>query len=319
MSEPKILTGIRIAQCPIWSRKTDYLFQDNEKGGVVKSIRQLLKQCGKYDVVITSGSRSAQLFALYRSIFRRKTPKHIILELMLDDDRYDILWKMKVFFQRVSFSSVDVVFVSARREIDVYAKRLGLPKDRIRFLPFHTNIIEPRMVPGTGGYIFSAGKTGRDFATLAAALEGLDVRVVVVGDQYHLQGISFPPNVEVQCDIPYEQYMDLLRGSSMVVVSLKKLVKSTGQVVFLEAMALGKPVIVTETVGSEDYIEHEVTGVLVPPEDIHALRQAILKFIDHPDSYQKMAERALEQIRERHTFEAYTRTILNTARKVCYL
>jgi len=313
MSEPKILTGIRIKQCPVWSRKTDYLFQDIQKGGFVNGFRQLLKQGKKYDVVITSGNRSAQLFALYRFIFRRKTPKHIILELMLDEARNDILWKLKVFFQRMCFSSVEVIFVSAKREVDAYAQRLGLPEERIHFLPFHTNIIEPKIVPGHGGYIFSAGRTGRDFATLAAAVEGLDVKVVVVSDKHHLQGISFPSNVEVYCDIPYKQYMELLRGSSMVIVPLKKLIKSTGQVVILEAMALGKPVVATDTIGTEDYIEHEVTGILVPPEDMHALRQAVINFIEDPESYKTMADHALQQIKERHTFEVYTSAILTTA------
>ena len=318
MSKIKILTGIKISQCPVWSSKTDFLFGNIQRKGTISNFLHLLKASRNYDVLVTAGSRYAQLFGLYRSLLGKKKPGHIILELMLDEDQDDILWKIKVFFQRLCFSSVDVVFVSARREIDVYAKRLRLPENRVRFLPFHTNIIEPSMVPGTGEYIFSAGKTGRDFATLAAAVEGLDVKVVVVSDQYHLQGINFPPNVEVYCDIPYEQYMKLLRGSSLVVVPLKKLVKSTGQVVFLEAMALGKPVVVTETVGSEDYIEHEVTGILVPPEEIHALRQAVINFIEDPESYKTMADRALYQIKERHTFEVYTRNILNIAQEIAY-
>ena len=318
MSKIKILTGIKIPQCPVWSSRTDFLFEKTQRKGTISNFLHLLIASRKYDVVITAGSRYAQLFGLYRTLFRKKTPRHIILELMLDEERVDLLWRTKVSFQRFCFSSVDVVYVSARREIDVYAKRLGLPKDRIRFLPFHTNIIEPRMVLSTGGYIFAAGKTGRDFATLAAAVEGLDVKVVVVSDQYHLQGINFPPNVEVHCDIPYEHYMELLHGSNMVVVPLKKLVKSTGQVVFLEAMALGKPAVVTKTVGSEDYIEHNVTGILVPPEDMHALRQAVINFIEDPEYYKTLAVQAFEKIKEKHTFEVYTRNILNTVQEIAY-
>ena len=320
MPEPRILTEFRIAQCPIWSSKTVYLFQDAqvaEEDCLVAKFWQLLKMSGKYDVVITAGSRYAQLFGLYRTLFRKKRPKHIILELMLDEELKDLLWKTKVFFQRICFSSVEVIFVSARREIDVYAKRLGLPKDRIRFLPFHTNITQPRMLPSAMGYIFSAGKTGRDFATLAAAVEGLDVKVVVVSEKYHLQGISFPPNVEVHCDIPYGRYMELLHGSSMVVVPLKKLIKSTGQVVLLEAMALGKPIVATATIGTEDYIEHGVTGVLVLPGDIQQLRKAILDLHNDSGLRTSIGNRAMAQITEKHTFHVYTTGILKAAEQLC--
>ena len=319
MSEVKILTALKISQCPIWRQKTRYLFQNNHKGGVFAELRKLFVICGKYDILITPGSRTAQLFGLYRTIFKKKKPKHIILELMLDESSDDLVWKIKNLIQRLCFSSVDIIFVSSKKEVVPYAQRLGLSKDRIRFLPFHTNITKPRMVSGSGSYILSAGRTGRDFATLAAAVECLDVQIVLVSDKYHVQGIKFPSNVEIHCDIPYKKYLEFLYDCSMVIVPLKKLIKSTGQVVILESMALGKPVIATNTVGTEDYIEHGVTGILVPPEDVYALRHAIVNFIKDPNFYESMAKRALERIEEKHTFEVYTRTILNTAKEISYL
>ncbi|OGR15813.1 MAG: hypothetical protein A2X81_08230 [Desulfobacterales bacterium GWB2_56_26] len=315
----KILTDIEIDQCPVWRSKTDYIFRTGgpvaTTGGVAALAARLVKlwqQCRKYDVVITADIKTAQIFGLTRTLLRWKKPRHIILELMLDEFSDRIIWKIKRCVQRLCFASAEVVFVSARTEIKTYAERLGLPKECIRFLPFHTNVIQPRMTEGAG-YILSAGRTGRDYATLAAAVEGLKVKVVVVSDRHLVEGIQFPPNVEVHIDIPYRKYLDLLHGCSMVVVPLKRLVKSTGQVVFLEAMALGKPVVATATIGTEDYLEHGVTGILVPPEDSEALRQAVSDFIARPESYAPLALRAFEQVKERHTFEAYTGSILAVA------
>lgn len=316
----KILTDIRIDQCPIWRCQTDYMLDG--RGGVVKregrtplSVRlvNLWQQCRMYDVVITADIKTAQIFGLMRTLLRWKRPRHIILELMLDETSDRLIWKMKQYVQRLCFTSSDVIFVSARNEIKTYALRLRLPEARLRFLPFHTNVIAPRMIEGSGGYILSAGRTGRDYATLAAAVEGLNVKVVVVSDRRLVEGIQFPPNVELHIDIPYQDYLDLLYRCSMVVVPLKKLVKSTGQVVFLEAMALGKPVVATATTGTEDYIEHGVTGVLVPPENSEALRRAVSEFIERPASYAALARRAFEQVKEQHTFRAYTGTILAAA------
>lgn len=323
MVDTKILTDIKIDQCPVWGAHTDYLLNEEtsvkQKGGTCLSERfvNLLKQCRSYDVVVTADIRTAQVFGLIRTLLRWKRPKHIILELMLDEPRSDIAWKLKHFVQRLCFASVEVIFVSARSEIQTYAERLGLQRDCFRFLPFHTNVVNPMMVEGSGRYILSAGKTGRDFATLAAAVEGLKTKVVVVSDRLNIDGIIFPPNVELHVDIPYERYLELLYDCSLVVVPLKKLLKSTGQVVFLEAMALGKPIIATAATGTEDYIKHGVTGTLVAPEDIESLRAAIAGFIEHPASYVTMAIRAFEQIMSRHTFNIYTQTILEAAHEVC--
>lgn len=323
MSYIKILTDIEIDQCPVWQRDTEHLFHGREH--IVKSIMKirlldrlviLWKRCRKYDVVITADIKTAQVFGLIRALLGWKKPKHIILELMLDETRDDFMWKLKNYLQRLCFSSVEVVFVSSRSEIQTYAQRLGLPEDRIKFLPFHTNVVYPKMLEGYGGYILSAGKTGRDYATLAASAEGLKSKVVVVSDRHNVYGINFPSNVEVLIDIPYENYLDLLYGCSMVVVPLKKLVKSTGQVVILEAMALGKPVVATATTGTEDYIEHGVTGILVKPEDHVSLREAISDFIGEPASFSVMALRAFELVLDKHTFNSYTRSILSVANKL---
>lgn len=314
----KILTDIKIDQCPIWSGQTEYLFDGTGAADCNgwQTLLRLYRKCRRYDVVVTANIKAAELFGLTRTLLGVKSPRHIILELMLDESRESMTWQMKRYIQRLCFASVDKVFVSARREIKTYSRRLGLPEEKIRFLPFHTNIVEPRMIEGTGGYILSAGRTGRDYATLADAVRGLDVHVIVVSDALLIEGIRFPANVEVKVDIPYRQYLDLLYGCSMVVVPLTRLVKSTGQVVFLEAMALGKPVVATATIGTEDYLEHGSTGILVPPEDNKALREAISGFIEHPASYAALARRALAQVQERHTFSAYTGTILATAHEL---
>jgi len=319
----KILTDIKIDQCATWRKETDYIFCSdigvsifNNKKGLVKRLMRLLIQCKNYDIVITADLKTAQLFGLIRSVFRLSKVKHIVLELMLDEPGDSFVWKIKTMFQRVCFSSTDIVFVSARSEIKTYSKRLKVPESRIRFLPFHTNVIEPRIVAGTGGYIFSAGKSGRDYATFADAVDGLNANFVVVSDRYSINGVNFPENVAVYVDVSYERYLELLYGCSMVVVPLKKLVKSTGQVVFLEAMALGKPVIATDTIGTADYIDHGITGMLTPPEDTVALRAAISDFIDNPTVYSSMALQAFNKVVRSHTFEAYVNTILATANEL---
>ncbi len=323
----RILTDIKIDQSPQWGRETEYLNQDTRLNLLfphkikellypVLETLQLIGQAKRSDVVITGNIKAAQLFGFYRKTFRIDKPKHIVLELMLDEERGTNLWKMKRIFQQAAFNSVDVIFVSSKHEVEIYSKRFVLPKGRVRFLPFHTDIIEPRMVEGTEDFILSAGRTGRDYATLASAVKHINKKVVIVSDSESIKGITFSPNVEVMCNIPYSHYLDLLHRCRIVVVPLKKLVKSTGQVVILEAMGLGKPVIATTATGTVDYIKDGTNGLLVPIEDPNALKAGILRLYDNIKLYDKIASNALGSVRKNHTFDIYTTRILRTAYEI---
>jgi glycosyltransferase involved in cell wall biosynthesis len=279
----------------------------------VYDLLRILSRSRRYDVVITANLRTAQLYGFFRKIFRVRWPKQIVLELMLDEAKDKARWKLKRKLQESAFSSVDLIFVSSRSEIEAYAGRLGIPKARFRFLPFHTNIPEPMKVQESDGHVLSPGKAGRDHATLARAIKDLEQEVIVVSDRESVREVAFPENTKVLCDIPYSDYLELLRRCKVVVVPLKAAVRSTGQVVILEAMALGKAVVATEVTGTLDYIRSGVNGLLVPPGDSKALREALLRLTHESAFYDQITTHALESIRSDHTFERYAENILKAA------
>ncbi len=59
-----------------------------------------------------------------------------------------------------------------------------------------------------------------------------------------------------------------------------------------EAMSRGRPVIGTTPGGHTDMIEHEQTGLLVPPADVPALRTAMQRLIDDPELREELGRRA---------------------------
>lgn len=318
MRAPRILSDIAITQSPTWRRDVVCLHDllGTRRVSSVRNLFHIVRLSRDFDVIVNADIRTAELFALIRWLFRLRRPKHIILELMLDEERHDALWRLKRYLQRIVFSTVDIIFVSSTREVIEYAKRFEFDADRFRFLPFHTNVTEPRIVRHSEDYILSAGKTGRDYATLCAAARGMGRRFVIVSDRASAPHVEVPKNVDVLQDVPYSKYRELLENCRVVVVPLQRLVKSTGQVAILEAMALGKPVVATETTGTLDYIKSGINGLLVPVGDHVQLRRAIEALLEQPELYKTLASNALESVRLRHTFEAYANTIIQTARDI---
>lgn len=60
----------------------------------------------------------------------------------------------------------------------------------------------------------------------------------------------------------------------------------------VEAMWSGLPVVTTRTAGMQDVVEHERTGLLVPPADAKALGGAIARLIDEPALRESLGRRA---------------------------
>jgi glycosyltransferase involved in cell wall biosynthesis len=133
------------------------------------------------------------------------------------------------------------------------------------------------------GYIFSGGRTNRDFATLYEAVAPLSCpTVIVAGGEVEFPS-SVPAHITIHQDIPLDEFQRLLRGARIIVVPLKRDDVSSGQVVLNRAMRSGKPVVVTATAGIADYVVDGKDALLVAPEDVEDLRDSLTRLLDDPE------------------------------------
>lgn len=68
----------------------------------------------------------------------------------------------------------------------------------------------------------------------------------------------------------------------------------------VEAMAAGRPVVVTSTTGVAELIREARAGQVISPGDPRALAEALLPFLIDPDYAARMGEKARAHIRENH-------------------
>ncbi len=94
-----------------------------------------------------------------------------------------------------------------------------------------------------------------------------------------------------------EDVPDLLAACRVHV--LASTCEETGAIAVQEAMAMGVPVIASRIGVLPDYVRHEETGLLFPPEDAAALAAAIERLADDPALARKLAAGGRREIEER--------------------
>lgn len=196
--------------------------------------------------------------------------------------------------------------VLSTREKETFSTVWGVAPDRVVFTPFPATV-DAQTPTSVGDYLFAGGNSLRDYDLVAQALPGTGARCRVASvwqPPEPVEGLETGP-------VEHEDFVRLLAGCRAAIVPLEQEVRSAGQQSYLNAMALGKPVIVTEAPGVRDYVEDGVTGVVVPP-DPDALRAAIIDVMDPAKApvYEEMGRRAQEWVRENATQDAYKDRVL---------
>jgi glycosyltransferase involved in cell wall biosynthesis len=187
--------------------------------------------------------------------------------------------------------------------------RLGVDRKKIfQYYSARTDVFRPcedgQRPPGP---ILSLGVTHRDYHTLIAALDrlpGYQTDLFVsskYGDRYRGRRLpKIPPWVRLQSPISDSELVRQYQSCRYVVIPLLPTSHSgAGATTACEASASGKAVIATDTGGMKSYVVHGQTGILVPPKDVGALRDAIKLLWENPTLAAEMG-RAGRRFVEKH-------------------
>ena len=194
----------------------------------------------------------------------------------------------------------------------------GIPASRITVVHSRvdTRFFTPDPSARIATQVCSAGAVNRDYATLIEALRPLGVPLKIAADTawkhstVEAEREPVPDFVEMRSWGTYEKLRGLYASSAVVVVPLQKPMLS-GITVALEAMAMGRPVILTHNAYIEDFVRDQENCLLVPANDPEALRQKIRQLLDHPAQAEKLGARARDWVLERFTVDAYVRRLLS--------
>ena len=307
---PAILTNMAFWQSAEWVKSVDSIVDPSRRPGTIPCCLQALRLFSRkkhYDIVLTMGARESLLYGLL-CLVTGQASKQIMTEIFVDDENAKkLFWRLKTALYRMISKRAIGILTNSSSEIATLSKRLCVSSEIIRYVPMHTNILQPECCDRNECFVLAAGYTRRDYPTLLEAAPHINARLVIICSQTDLQTMSIPSNVTILRDLPRQTYLDYLRRTAIVVLPLQPTERSTGQVVLLEAMAFGKPVVATRTPGTLDHIRHGENGLFVAPQDAASLAREVNTLLRDPAAAGRLGRRAFEDILQFNTVDIHAK------------
>jgi glycosyltransferase involved in cell wall biosynthesis len=206
---------------------------------------------------------------------------------------------------------LDCVIVHSSNQAELVIRRLHLPRDVVAVVPYavDTNFWRPEDYLEEDGLILSVGREHRDFRCLAEACDGLG-RVFLTDDSAHSPNAHrtspdvWPANF-TRRSLGLLELRAMYARAAVVVVPLLDSAASFGITAVLEAMAMGKAVVVTGTDALRAVVDERQTGLVVSPGDPVALRDAVQRLLEHPEERRALGEAARSVVVERYGLDLF--------------
>ena len=266
------------------------------------------------------------LLAFYCRFFHvRKAPDIYILPLIYKEKK-GLAGRIYRWFMRYSLGSscVKGIFVYSEHEAAYYAEQLQLPEDKFlqetlgiedRYREVWDRIrqkegegssgvktsadIREVLATGeqrkaerkeSGSYYLSAGRSNRDYDFLVRSWpEGEHLHIVCDNGLQTGNGEK-GADIQVLTHCYQEEFLAEIANCRAVVIPLQNENISSGQLVILQALMMGKPVIVTRNAAIGDYIRDGENGYVIA-KSADQLQQAMERLQD-PSRYEMMCRNA---------------------------
>jgi len=270
-------------------------------------------------VVFTDGEQVGIPYAAMTRLVRRR-PRHVMIGHVLSPRKKSLLHRLLRLQHRV-----DALVVYATEQARFAVDELGYRRDQVVLSHFmvdtrfwHPDAAAPAVSRASGRsgsvtdrpLLCAVGQERRDYPTLVEAVRDLDIDVAIAAVspwskyQDSSAALDVPANVTARGYDLFE-LRQLYADAAFVVVPLEDTDFQAGITTILEAMAMGKAVVCSQTPGQTDVVIDGDNGVYVPPGDAVALRRAIERLLAEPAEAARLGANGRRWVEQHADLDAY--------------
>jgi glycosyltransferase involved in cell wall biosynthesis len=247
-----------------------HLLPNRTDGTIIMRLKAICPQLNRFDVIVGTSPAISFALSVCNTIKILNRPIVGIYCGLSDFIQTWLRRKANSFFLRRTWAHL-----YSEAEVEVLLKNLTVPKERLIVNQFGVDL--DFWTPdeySSGEFILSVGNDARrDFNLLVRVAARINFPFIIVTKLPIRE--SIPDNVKILSgkwdsqELSDKKLRDLYRRAKLVVIPLIDSLQPSGQSVCLQAMASGKPVILTETKGlwSKSMIKNCENVLMVPPND----------------------------------------------------
>lgn len=289
---PKLAEQDGLVRCSILQDRT---------GGITTALRLWRAGFDRDAIVLDQDYRTLVWLCLLRILWPVSRPPLVSLDLVLARPGPSLASTAKGAVKKLVLTQVDL-FLMHMKERQVLKRVYGIAPHKVRYIPFKVNFRDDiaTQQPREGDYVFTGGRSRRDYTTFCAAMAGLDFPGLIVTPRAaenaehgtSLGEVVLPKNVAIlHDDGSMESWVGQIARCKLAVFCIApETISPSGVGAYLLAMALGKCVIISDCPSTRDILIHEDTAILVPMRDPDSLREAIQRAWNDDAYRQRIAE-----------------------------
>lgn len=271
------------------------------------------RQARDHSVIVSLSEKFAIPVAVLLQARRPHIP-HVVIGHKLSSGL-----KTRVFNTWKLHQQFDHLICVSRAQSKYAIHKLGMSPERVHFVydKVDHHFFVPQKDVREGDYVLAVGQEQRDYQTLLRAVVGTGLRLIVVASSPWSTSeidLAGDVNVEVHSRIPYTELRALYASARVVAVPLFDVDYAAGVNAALEAMSMGKPLIMSKTSGIEDYIVPSETGLYVTPGDADELHDAIHALWDTPGERLRLGKNARQAVEEGMNLDHYAARVAEIVR-----
>lgn len=258
------------------------------------------------------------IFAWFCKTFHVKKTAKVIVMTFIYNPKSGKVGRLYDKFVRSAVESVyiDKIICFSKQECKEYQNYFKTNADKFTFTLLGKQGHHLSAVEVDSPYILSAGRSNRDYAFLIEAMKDSDYQLKIVTDTLNDKLKSrITDNIQVYDNAFGMDYLNLLVRAKVVVLPLGNPDISSGQLVLIQAMEAGIPVVIMGSNTVEEYITHGENGFVIE-KDKKQLEILLDKLFTDKDYYEKVSLHAKKTYQEKGTVEAMAINIAEIANQV---
>jgi glycosyltransferase involved in cell wall biosynthesis len=298
-------------------------------GDIDQQLRVLLS-LSKYDLIYSCGQAETLLLALLR--FLRVLRKPLIVKL---ERPFKVNFLSKMLLKLFARGHDKILCLSSQVESQL-RDEFGISKNKLALLnwgpdlPSYDEFKQGQPLQIDPPLIISAGNTSRDYDVLAKAAEQLNCFVQIYCSKSSAPTLTpLPDNIKVQYNhatattaLSWQDLVAIYEKAYAIVIPLHippNRVNSTplyGLTSLLDAMAMGKAVVMTYHHQANIDVEKEGIGLWVDPGDVNGWQKALSYLLANPNEVQAMGQRARRLAEAKYNLELFASQLANALKSV---